>query len=35
MEALENNRIAITPLKIDITDQPTMTGLTELFAKGV
>jgi 5'-nucleotidase len=35
MEALDNNRIAITPLKIDITDQPTMTGLAELFAKGI
>jgi 5'-nucleotidase len=35
MEALDNNRIAITPLKIDITDQPTMVGLAELFAKGV
>jgi 5'-nucleotidase len=35
MEALDSNRIAITPLKIDITDQPTMVGLAELFAKGV
>jgi 5'-nucleotidase len=33
MEAIDNNCIAVTPLKIDITDQPTMSGLAELFAK--
>jgi len=35
MEAIDNNCIAVTPLKIDITDQPTMSGLAELFAKGL
>jgi 5'/3'-nucleotidase len=33
--ALEDHCVAVTPLKIDITDGPTMTGLTELFAKGI
>ena len=32
--ALEDHCVAVTPLKIDITDQPTMTGLVDLFAKG-
>jgi 5'-nucleotidase len=31
MAALDNHYIAITPLKIDITDAPTMTGLAKLF----
>ena len=31
MAALDNNYIAVTPLKIDITDAPTMTGLAKLF----
>jgi 5'-nucleotidase len=35
MEAIDNHCIAVTPLKIDITDQPTMSGLAELFAKGI
>ncbi len=35
MAALENSCIAITPLRIDITDEPTMTGLAKLFQKGV
>jgi 5'-nucleotidase len=35
MAALDDHCIAITPLKIDITDTPTMAGLAELFAKGV
>jgi 5'-nucleotidase len=30
---LEERRIALTPLRIDITDEPTMTKLAELFAK--
>jgi 5'-nucleotidase len=33
MAALDDHRVAVTPLKIDITDQPTMTGLVDLFAK--
>ena len=33
--ALEDNCIALTPLRIDITDEPTMTGLAKLFEKGV
>ena len=33
--ALEDHCIAITPLRIDITDEPTMTRLTDLFAKGI
>ena len=33
--ALEDNCVALTPLRIDITDEPTMTGLAKLFAKGV
>jgi len=32
--ALEDNCIALTPLRIDITDEPTMTGLAQLFDKG-
>ncbi len=31
--AVERNRIALTPLRIDITDEPTMTGLARLFEK--
>ncbi len=31
--ALEQRCIAVTPLKIDITDEPTMTGLAALFEK--
>jgi 5'-nucleotidase len=31
--ALEDRRIAVTPLKIDITDDPTMTRLAALFEK--
>ncbi|MFZ3311176.1 MAG: 5'/3'-nucleotidase SurE [Xanthobacteraceae bacterium] len=34
LAALENNCIALTPLRIDITDEPTMTGLARLFEKG-
>jgi hypothetical protein len=30
---LEDRRIAVTPLKIDITDDPTMARLAELFEK--
>ena len=33
--AIERNCISLTPLRIDITDEPTMTGLAQLFAKGV
>ena len=33
--ALEDNCIALTPLRIDITDERTMTGLAKLFEKGV
>jgi 5'-nucleotidase len=32
--ALEDRSVAVTPLKIDITDEPTMTGLVSLFEKG-
>jgi 5'-nucleotidase len=35
LAALEDNCIALTPLRIDITDEPTMTGLAKLFEKGV
>ncbi len=35
LAALEDNCIALTPLRIDITDEPTMTGLAKLFAKGL
>ena len=35
MAALDDHCIAITPLKVDITGQPTMTGLAELFQKGI
>ncbi len=35
MAALDDHCIAVTPLKIDITDQPTMAGLAALFAKAV
>jgi hypothetical protein len=30
---LDERCIALTPLRIDITDEPTMTKLAELFAK--
>jgi len=33
--ALEGRYIALTPLRIDITDEPTMTELAALFDKGV
>ncbi|HXW40993.1 MAG TPA: 5'/3'-nucleotidase SurE [Xanthobacteraceae bacterium] len=33
--ALDDNCIALTPLRIDITDEPTMTGLAQLFAEGI
>jgi 5'-nucleotidase len=32
--AIEGNCIAVTPLRIDITDEPIMTGLAKLFEKG-
>ena len=32
---LDERCIALTPLRIDITDEPTMTRLAELFAKGI
>jgi 5'/3'-nucleotidase len=32
---LDERRIAVTPLRIDITDEPTMTRLAELFANGI
>jgi 5'-nucleotidase len=35
MAALDDHCIAVTPLKIDITDQPTMAGLAALFVKAV
>jgi 5'-nucleotidase len=34
MAAIDSHCIAVTPLKIDITDEPTMTGLAALFEKG-
>jgi 5'-nucleotidase len=33
--ALDAHCVAITPLRIDITDEPTMNGLVKLFHKGV
>ena len=33
--ALEDKCIAVTPLRLDITDEPIMTGLAKLFEKGV
>jgi 5'-nucleotidase len=33
--AIEDNCIALTPLRIDITDERTLTGLAKLFEKGV
>ena len=33
--ALDDRCIALTPLRIDITDEPTMTRLAELFQKGI
>src|SRR6202034_4760385 len=35
MAALDDHYIAVTPLKIDITDEPTMTGLPGLFPKKI
>jgi 5'-nucleotidase len=35
MAALDERRIAVTPLKIDITDEPTMTRLAGLFDKAI
>jgi 5'-nucleotidase len=32
---LDERCIALTPLRIDITDEPTMTKLAELFTKGI
>jgi 5'-nucleotidase len=32
---LDDRCIALTPLRIDITDEPSMTKLAELFAKGI
>ena len=31
LKALSENRIAITPLRLDMTDEPFMTALAELF----
>jgi len=33
--ALDDHCVTVTPLKIDITDTPTMTGLAALFEKGI
>jgi len=35
LAALDDHCIAVTPLKIDITDEPTMTELAALFEKGI
>jgi len=35
LAALDDRCIAVTPLRIDITDEPTMTGLAQLFEKGI
>jgi hypothetical protein len=35
LAALDDHRIAVTPLKIDITDAPSMTRLAALFEKGI
>jgi 5'-nucleotidase len=35
LAALEDHCIALTPLRIDITDEPTMTELAKLFEKGI
>ena len=35
LAALDDHRIAVTPLKIDITDAPSMTRLVALFEKGI
>ena len=35
MAALDDHRIAVTPLKIDITDGPSMARLAALFQKGI
>jgi len=31
ISALADNRIAVTPLRLDMTDDPSMTRLAELF----
>ena len=31
LSALADNRIAVTPLRLDMTDEPFMTRLAELF----
>ncbi len=31
LAALSDNRIAVTPLRLDLTDQPFLTKLAELF----
>ena len=31
ISALADNRIAVTPLRLDMTDEPAMTRLAELF----
>ena len=31
LAALADNRIAVTPLRLDLTDQPFLTKLAELF----
>jgi len=33
--ALDERRIAVTPLRIDITDEPTITRLADLFGNGI
>ena len=33
LSALANNRIAVTPLRLDLTDEPFMTRLADLFAE--
>ena len=35
LAVLDERCIALTPLRIDVTDEPTMTRLAELFAKGM
>jgi 5'-nucleotidase len=33
LSALANNRIAVTPLRLDLTDEPFMTKLADIFAE--
>ena len=33
ISALSDNRIAVTPLRLDMTDEPFMTKLAELFGE--